>query len=125
MSDTASDKRSVRGIPEAEWKMATQAAKRAECPIGEWLCEAIRAYVAAEREDRATEVVFPGAGQQHPAHARSSGTYLHVYRQYLRLRGATLPVHGKVMQAADRMMHRAMTDAGMPPPDRIRRIAAP
>lgn len=125
MSDTASDKRSVRGIPEAEWKMATRAAKRAECPIGEWLCEAIRAYVAAEREDRATEVVFPVPANSTPLTPDQVVTYLHAYRQYLRLRGATLPVHGKVMQAADRMMHRAMTDAGMPPPDRIRRIAAP
>jgi hypothetical protein len=122
MSDSASDKRSVRGVPEAEWKMATAAARRANRQIGEWLCEAIRAYVAAEHEDPRAEIV---ASQLPAVTPDQVVTYLHAYRQYLELRGAEFPRRGKVMQAADRMMQRAMTEAGMPPPERIRRIAAP
>ena len=59
--ETNAGRWTVRDVGEADKAAALAAAKRREMPIGEWLGEAIRAYIAAEREPMG-EVLPPSRG---------------------------------------------------------------
>lgn len=48
--ETNAGRWTVRDVPEPDRAAAVDAAKRRDVSLGEWLAEAIRAYIAAERE---------------------------------------------------------------------------
>lgn len=59
----------VRAVDRMDRKMAVAAAKRANQPVGIWLSEAIRAYVAGERQEPQTGIIVSPRQEIVPAPA--------------------------------------------------------
>jgi hypothetical protein len=100
-------------------KLAFDAARRAGRTIGEWLGEAIREKVAAEREDITGEVLAPdgssdGALIRLPHHGEplsiaDIGQAVDVAKKIAELRGKPLAPNSAVLIEAQRALRRRLT----------------
>jgi hypothetical protein len=110
----------VKLVAGSDKKLAFDAAKRRRITIGDWLGEAIRAYVASERDDERFDIMAPGqtrgqtAGgvalleQPPPLSIEDVGRAVEIAKEIARLRGKQLPPNAKLLVGAQRVLMRRL-----------------
>lgn len=119
MSDDPSHPWAVRNMDKASRLMAAEAARRAGMPLAEWLRRAIRAYVAAEREEDALEGEVMPPGQivmlESPGTLSIAelGRAIEIAARIAELRGKAVP--RAVTARASRILHARLAEGASRP----------